>query len=53
MIASVHSSPRSALKIGRNIATTVPKVSVRIAAAAMMPISSLDSVAGTDSFCPS
>ena len=53
MIASVHSSPRIALMIGRNIATTVPNVSVRMTAAAMIPISSLDSVEGFESFCPS
>ena len=41
------------MKIGRSIATTVPKVNVRITIAAMIPISSLDSVAGLDTFWPS
>ena len=53
MIASVPSRPTIALRIGSSIETTVPKVSVRITIAAMIPISSLDSVAGLDTFCPS
>ena len=40
------SSARTALRIGSSIETTVPNVSVRITIAAMIPISSLDSVAG-------
>jgi hypothetical protein len=50
MIASVDSSPRIAVKIGSTIATTVPNVNVRIAIAAMIPISSLDSVDGFETF---
>ena len=50
---SAEASPRSAVRIGSSIATTVPNVKVRITAAAMIPISSLDSVAGLDTFWPS
>ena len=53
MIASVASSATIALRIGSSIETTVPNVSVRITIAAMIPISSLDSVAGLETFWPS
>ena len=53
MTDSVEASPRIAVRIGSSIATTVPNVNVRITIAAMIPISSLDSVAGLDTFCPS
>ena len=53
MIASVASSARIALRIGSSIDTTVPNVSVRMTIAAMIPISSLDSVAGFETFWPS
>ena len=53
MIASDVSSARIALRIGSSIAATVPNVSVRITIAAMIPISSLDSVEGLETFCPS
>ena len=53
MIASVEASARIALRIGSSIDTTVPNVNVRITIAAMIPISSLDSVAGLDTFWPS
>ena len=53
MIASVESSPKIALRIGRTIATTVPNVRVRMTIAAMIPISSLDSVEGLETFVPS
>ena len=53
MIASVSSSARIALRIGSSIATTVPNVNVRITIAATIPISSLDSVEGFETFCPS
>jgi len=36
--------------IGRKVATSVPNVNVRITIAAPIPITSLISVAGTDSF---
>ena len=50
MIASVEASPRIAVKIGSSIDTTVPNVSVRMTIAATIPISSLDSVDGLDTF---
>jgi hypothetical protein len=53
MTDSAEASARIAARIGSSIATTVPKVNVRITAAAMIPISSLDSVAGLDTFWPS
>ena len=53
MIASVSASPMIALMIGRKVATSVPNVNVRITIAAAIPITSLISVAGTDSFEPS
>ena len=53
MIASVQASARIALIIGSSIATMVPKVKVRITIAATIPISSLDSVDGLDTFWPS
>jgi hypothetical protein len=49
-IASVVASAMIAVRIGTNIAVTVPKVKVRIAIAAMIPTSSLDSVAGWETF---
>src|SRR5262249_23531919 len=49
-IASVEASPTIAFRIGSAIATTVPKTSVRITIAAMIPISSLISVEGLDTF---
>ena len=39
-----------AVTIGKSIATIVPKVNVKITIAAMIPISSLDSVEGCDTF---
>jgi hypothetical protein len=42
-----------AFTIGSSIATTEPNVSVRITMAAMIPMSSLDSVDGLDTFWPS
>ncbi len=53
MIASVASRPKIALRIGKSIETTVPNVNVRMIIAAMIPISSLDSVAGFETFWPS
>ncbi len=53
MIASVESKPRIAVRIGSSIATTVPNVRVRITIAAMIPISSLDSVEVLEIFWPS
>src|SRR6201996_3424412 len=53
MIERVVASARMAVRIGSSIATTVPKVSVRITIAAMIPISSLVSVDGLDTFAPS
>ena len=53
MIDSVEARARIAVRIGSSIATTVPKVSVRITIAAMIPISSLISVDGVDTFWPS
>src|SRR5438874_2096648 len=53
MIDSVDARARIAVTIGNSIATTVPKVSVRITIAAMIPISSLVSVDGVDTFAPS
>ena len=53
MIDSTAARPRIALRIGSSIATTVPKVTVRITIAATIPISSLDSTAGLDTFWPS
>ena len=53
MTDSAEASARIAVRIGSSIATTVPNVNVRITAAAMIPISSLDSVAGLDTFWPS
>ena len=50
MIDSVQASPKIAVTIGSSMATTVPNVNVRITIAAMMPISSLVSVAGLDTF---
>src|SRR5215467_11654854 len=52
-IDSVEASPKIAVTIGSSIATTVPNVNVRITIAAMMPISSLISVAGLDTLAPS
>ena len=52
MIDSVEARARIAVRIGSSIATTVPKVSVRITIAAMIPISSLVSVDGVDTFWP-
>ena len=49
-IESVEASPMIAPRIGSNIETIVPKVKVRITIAAMIPISSLDSVDGLDTF---
>ena len=53
MIARAQSRARIALKIGRSIATPVPKVRVRITIAAAIPISSLISVEGLETFWPS
>ena len=53
MIASVESSAKIAVMIGSSIAVTVPNVNVRITIAAMIPISSLDSVDGFETFWPS
>ena len=53
MIDSAEASPRIAVTIGSSMATTVPNVNVRITIAAIMPISSLSSVAGLDTFWPS
>ena len=53
MIASVESSPKIAVMIGTSIAVIVPNVNVRITIAAMIPTSSLDSVAGLETFWPS
>ena len=53
MMDSVEASPRIAVRIGSSIATTVPNTNVRISIAAMIPISSLDSVDGLDTFWPS
>ncbi len=53
MIASVASRPKIALRIGSSIETTVPNVNARMTIAATIPISSLDSVAGLETFCPS
>ncbi len=53
IIDSAEARARIAVKIGSSIATTVPKVSVRITIAAMIPISSLVSVDGVDTFWPS
>jgi hypothetical protein len=50
MIESVEASARIAVRIGRTIATSVPNVRVRITIAARIPISSLDSVDGLDTF---
>ena len=50
MIARVHSNPTIAPMIGSSIAATVPNVNVKITIAAMIPISSLDSVAGLETF---
>ena len=50
MIASVHDSAMIALMIGSSIATTVPNVNVRMNIAATIPISSLDSVDGLETF---
>ena len=52
MIASEVSSARTALRIGSTIAATVPNANVRITIAAMIPISSLISVEGLETFCP-
>ena len=52
MIASVESSAKIALMIGSSIETTVPNVNVRITIAAMIPISSLDSVDGFGDLLP-
>ena len=53
MIASVEASAKIAVTIGSSIAVTVPNVSVRITIAARIPTSSLDSVAGLETFLPS
>ena len=53
MIASDVSSATIALRIGSSIETTVPNANVRITIAAMIPISSLISVEGLETFCPS
>jgi len=50
--ASVSASAITASMIGITIETTVPKVKARITIAARIPISSLDSVAGLETFCP-
>ena len=50
MIASVASSAKIAVMIGSSIAVTVPNVNVRITIAARIPTSSLDSVAGLETF---
>ncbi len=50
MMASVRASATIAFRIGSSIATIVPKVSVRMTIAAMIPISSLDSVDGLETF---
>ncbi len=47
---SVEANPRMAVRMGSSIDTSVPKVNVRITMAAMIPISSLDSVEGLDTF---
>ncbi len=52
MSARVVSSPRIAVTIGSAIAVTVPNASTRITTAAAMPIASLLSVDGRDSFWP-
>ena len=53
MIASVEASAKIAVTIGSAIATSVPNVNARMNIAAMIPISSLDSVDGVETFCPS
>ncbi len=50
--ASVVSRPRMAVMIGSNIAVTVPNAITRITTAAAMPIASLLSVDGRESFWP-
>jgi hypothetical protein len=52
-MASVAASARIALMIGSSIATIVPNVKVRITIAARIPMSSLDSVPGLETFWPS
>ncbi len=53
MIASAVSRAMIALRIGSTIAATVPNANVRITIAARIPISSLISVEGLETFCPS
>ena len=50
MIASVEANAKIAVTIGTSIATIVPNVNVKIIIAAMIPISSLDSVEGCETF---
>ncbi len=52
-IDSVVTSAKIAVRIGRTIAVIVPKVNARMNIAAMIPISSLDSVEGFETFSPS
>ncbi len=53
MIASVEASANTAVTIGSTIATNVPNVKARMIIAAMIPINSLDSVEGVETFWPS
>src|SRR5262245_3683957 len=53
MIDSVEASPKIAATIGNIIETTVPNVYVRMTIAARIPISSLHSVDGLETFWPS
>ena len=50
--ANVAANANTAVTIGNSIAVTVPNVNVRITIAAKIPISSLDSVEGLETFCP-
>ena len=53
MIASASVSPMIASRIGSSIEATVPNVNDRITIAAQIPISSLISVEGFETFWPS
>ncbi len=52
-IERVVASAKMAVRIGRTIAVSVPKTRARMNKAAMIPISSLDSVEGLETFKPS
>jgi hypothetical protein len=53
MIDNVDTRPKMAVTIGTAIAVSVPKVNARMNIAAMIPISSLDSVPVLETFSPS